>query len=230
MNSRRDVGVLIAAGGRGVRAGGQEPKQFRPIAGVPMLQMAILPFAAHPRVLQVVIALPEAFVPNPPVWLVEMVGERLRLVAGGETRAHSVKVALDNLDPACRIVLAHDAARPFVSRETIDAVIEVGAVKGALPAVPVTDTLKRGDEASGAVVETIDRRNLWRAQTPQGCPRAMLEEAYRAAGSAGFADFTDESALLEASGFPVQLVLDSAANFKVTTESDFVVAEAMLSR
>lgn len=229
MNSQRDVGLLIAAAGQGARAGGSEPKQFRPIAGVPMLQRAIQPFAAHPRVQQIVVALPEAFAKNPPGWLEEMVGERLRIVAGGKTRAHSVRAALDALDSECRIVLVHDAARPFVLRETIDAVIDVAASAGALPAVPVTDTLKRGDEISNRVVETIDRRGLWRAQTPQGCPRKMLEDAYQAAGLDRLAEFTDESSLLEASGFPVQLVPDEVANFKVTTESDFFVAEAMLN-
>ena len=230
MNSPRDVGVLIAAAGRGVRAGTAEPKQFRPIAGVPMLQRAIRPFSEAARVLQVVVALPEAVLAGPPEWLSSTDPDRLLLVAGGETRAHSVKAALDALDSGCSIVLVHDAARPFVTLETIEAVISVAAHSGALPAVPVTDTIKRGDEASARVIETIDRRGLWRAQTPQGCPRVMLERAYEMAGPAELAEFTDESALLEAAGFPVELVLDTTGNFKVTTEADFVVAEAIINQ
>ena len=230
MNSPRDVGVLIAAAGKGVRVGGGEPKQFRAIAGIPMLERAILPFSVHPRVHQVVVALPGSNVASPPEWLNAIARPGLVLVTGGETRAHSVKAALDALDTQCSIVLVHDAARPFVSAETIEAVISVAARSGALPAVPVSDTIKRGDENSRLVLETIDRRSLWRAQTPQGCPREMLERAYEAVGQERVAEFTDESALLEAAGFPVELVPDSAGNFKVTTEDDFAIAEALLRR
>jgi 2-C-methyl-D-erythritol 4-phosphate cytidylyltransferase len=228
VRSPRDVGVLIAAAGQGARVGGSEPKQFRRIAGVPMLLRAMEPFLAHPKVAQVVVALPEATVSNPPDWLSVGLDERVRLVAGGETRAHSVQAALGVLEATCRTVLVHDAARPFVSAETIDAVITVAARSGALPAVPVSDTIKRGDEITGLVVETIDRRGLWRAQTPQGCPRYLLEKAYETAGPSGVLEYTDESSLLEAAGFRVVLVPDTAGNFKVTTENDFKVAEALL--
>lgn len=228
MNSPPDVGVLIAAAGQGVRAGRSEPKQFRLIAGVPMLQRAIRPFSGHPRVRQVVVALPSVQVANPPKWLNPTESENLRLVVGGATRSQSVKAALDALDPACRVVLVHDAARPFVSKETVDAVMDAAIRSGVVPAVPVSDTIKRADETTGRVTETVDRRGLWRAQTPQGCPRVMLEQAYEMVGSTRAAAFTDESALLEASGFEVVLVPDTASNFKVTTEGDFVVAEAML--
>ncbi|MFC1640192.1 2-C-methyl-D-erythritol 4-phosphate cytidylyltransferase [Gemmatimonadota bacterium] len=225
MNSPPDVGVLIAAAGQGVRAGGAEPKQFRPIAGVPMLQRAIRPFFGHPRVRQVVVALPSAHVANPPKWLNPAESNGLRLVVGGATRSQSVKAALEALDPACSVVLVHDAARPFVSKATIDAVIAAAARLGVVPAVPVSDTIKRANESTRQVIETVDRRGLWRAQTPQGCPRIMLEQAYEMVGAA---EFTDESALLEATGFQVELVPDLVSNFKVTTHEDFVVAEAML--
>lgn len=230
MNLPPDVGVLIAAAGQGVRAGGSEPKQFRSIAGVPMLQRAIRPFLRHPRVRQVVVALPSASVANPPKWLDPVEDERLRLIAGGATRAQSVKAALDALDPECQIVLVHDAARPFVSNGTIDAVISVATRAGAVPAVPVSDTIKRADETTRRVIETIDRWGLWRAQTPQGCPRVMLVQAYETVEPARVAEFTDESGLLEAAGFMVELVADTVGNFKVTTEEDFVVAEAMYDR
>ena len=228
MNSPHDVGVLIAAAGRGVRAGGGSPKQFRKIAGVPMLKRALLPFIEHPRVRQVIVALPSADVADPPEWLDPAASDGLLLVAGGETRSLSVKAALDALDPECQCVLIHDAARPFVSKETIDAVIAAAKKSGVVPAVPVADTIKRADEASRRVIETVDRRGLWRAQTPQGCPRILLEQAYEMIGNKQAAEFTDESALLEAAGFEVRLVPDSASNFKVTTNEDFVVAEAIL--
>lgn len=224
-----DVGVLIPAAGRGVRAGGTEPKQFRSIAGIPMLQRAIRPFRSHPRVRQIVVALPKERCKEPPQWLQSETAGLLRIVPGGATRADSVKSALDALDPRCRIVLVHDAARPFVSLATIDAVIAVAAGRGALAAVPVSDTVKRVDETTRLVTETVDRRGLWRAQTPQGCPREMLHNAFDSAGPTGAAQYTDESALLEAAGYEVELVPDSQENIKVTTEADFSMAEALVN-
>ncbi len=220
-----DVGVLIPAAGRGERAGTGEPKQFRPIAGVPMLLRAIRPFAQHPRVRRIVVALPPEFVARPPAWLADLRGERLTLVAGGATRTASVRAALRALDADCRLVLVHDAARPFVSFEEIEGVITAAAAGvGALVALPVSDTLKQASDA-GRVERTVPRNGLWHALTPQGFPRAMLEEAYRAAGDAAAA--TDDAGLVEALGRSVVLVPGRAANFKVTSADDFVLAEAL---
>jgi 2-C-methyl-D-erythritol 4-phosphate cytidylyltransferase len=127
-------------------------------------------------------------------------------------------------------VLVHDAARPFVSPETIDAVISASGEGGAVPAVPVADTLKRADAKSGLVSETVDRVGLWRAQTPQGFPRKVLEEAFRRAEETGFEAFTDESSLVEAAGFPVRLVPDDPRNIKITTPSDLAIAHALASQ
>ena len=192
-----------------------------------MLLRAVRPFAQHPRVCQLIVALPAEAVQAPPDWLDSIVGTRLQLVPGGATRAQSVKAALDVLDSSCEIVLIHDAARPFVSPETIDSVIQVAAESGAVPAVPVTDTLKRVDRATGEVTETVDRNGLWRAQTPQGFPRAMLQRAYESVGAAARADFTDEAALFEAAGYRVRLVRDSVRNIKITTVHDFQFAEVL---
>ncbi len=169
-------------------------------------------------------ALPPTQVSAPPAWLADHVGHGLKLVAGGETRAASVRAALGALDSECTIVLVHDAARPFVSAEVIDRVIATaGTGDGAVPVLPVTDTLKR---ASGEqVVETVSRDGLWRAQTPQGFPRVVLENAYRRA--AGTLKHTDDAALVEAAGNTVRLVPGDARNFKVTTPDDFAVAEGL---
>jgi len=220
-----DVGVLLPAAGKGERAGGDGPKQFRAIAGVPLLLRAIRPFASHSRVREIVVALPAQQAATPPDWLATVAGERLRIVAGGATRADSVRLALEALDPACTIVLVHDAARPFVSVAEIDGVIvaaEQGA--GALAAVPVSDTLKRSRD--GRVVDaTAPRAGLYRALTPQGFPRALLAAAYAAAGDA--LDATDDAALVEAAGGRVLLVPGRTTNIKVTTPEDFVLAEAL---
>ncbi len=229
--SQPDVGILLAAAGRGERAGPGEPKQFRSLAGVPLLLRAIRPFAQHPRACHIVVALPAEHAAAPPPWLQEVTGGRLSLVSGGDTRAASVRCALAALPPECTLVLVHDAVRPFVTQETIDAVIEAaGRGTAAVPAVPVADTLKRVEQGTPRVVETVERAGLWRAQTPQGFPRQMLEEAFERAAASGDWSFTDEAALVEAAGNPVVVVPDRNSNIKVTTTEDFALAEAMLTR
>ncbi len=229
VGSPPDVGVLLPAAGLGERAGGGTRKQFRPVAGVPLLLRSLQLFAGHPRVAAIVVALPPADAERPPPWLADVAGPRLRVVAGGATRAASVGAALAALDPACHIVLVHDAARPFVARETVDAVIAAAARGvGAVAAVPVSDTLKRA-RGDARVVETVDRAGLWRAQTPQGFPRRVLEEAYRRAGASAL-EATDDAFLVEAAGHPVELVLDTSDNIKITTPEDFVLAEALANR
>src|SRR2546425_12387409 len=120
---RPDGGVVVGAAGEGVRAAppADEPKQFRSILGVPMLLRALRPFTFHPDVALVVIAVPAGVAARPPEWLATLVGERLALVAGGASRAQSVRAGLAALPAGAGVVLVHDGARPFVSRETIDA-------------------------------------------------------------------------------------------------------------
>jgi 2-C-methyl-D-erythritol 4-phosphate cytidylyltransferase len=226
--SRPDVGVVVVAAGAGTRAGPGEPKQFRSILGVPMLLRALRPFTSHPEVDLVVVAVPPGFETRPPEWLGKLVGERLALVAGGANRARSVRAALRLLPQGGGggVVLIHDGARPFVSRETIDAVIAKARTGvGAVAAVPLSDTIKEVAEGT-RITTTVPRERLWRAQTPQGFPRAMIERAY-----AGLADgdpaASDDATLCERAGLPVEVVPDSSDNLKVTTADDFRIAEAL---
>lgn len=225
--SRPDVGVVMVAAGAGLRAGPGEPKQFRPIHGVPMLLRALRPFTSHPAVTHVALAVPAAYAARPPEWLAKLGdGGRLLLVPGGEERADSVRAALNALPPDATVVLVHDAARPFVSRPTIDAVIaRARAGVGAVAAVAVSDTLKDAD-SDGRVLRTVPRERLWRAQTPQGFPRAMLMAAY-ATYAPGGEPPTDDAALCERAGHTVEVVADSPQNFKITTADDFRMAEAL---
>ncbi|HEX9704976.1 MAG TPA: 2-C-methyl-D-erythritol 4-phosphate cytidylyltransferase [Gemmatimonadales bacterium] len=227
--SRPDAGVVLVAAGAGARAGPGEPKQFRPILGVPMLLRALRPFISHPDVLQVAVVLPAAHARQPPEWLARLVGERLTLTPGGAERAQSVRAGLEALQRDANVVLVHDAARPFVSRSTIDAVLgRARAGVAAVAAVPVSDTVKSVDDEH-RVQRTVSRDGLWRAQTPQGFPRAMLETAYAAAPAAFAAGTapTDDAELCERYGFPVEVIPDGAHNFKVTTSEDFRIAEAL---
>lgn len=232
MPSPPDVGVVIVAAGRGLRAGqGEAPKQFRPVAGVPLLLRALRPFLSHPAVAVVVAVLPPGVPARPPGWLAELAGDRLRLVEGGAERMDSVARGLEALGPGFGVVVVHDGARPFPDPGVIDAVIaEARAGRPAIAALPVTDTLKEAarDERLGRVVarRTVPREGIWRAQTPQAFPGAVLGQALARCREAGVLA-TDDAAMVERLGMPVVLVPDAAHNLKVTTADDFLLADAL---
>ncbi len=220
-----DVGVVIVAGGSGTRAGG-ELKQFRWVAGKPMLLHSVQAFQRRADVAMVVCVLPREFVGDPPPWLFQCDLDRLLISVGGRVRGESVVNGLEDLPEEVRVVLVHDAARPLVDAETIERVVaEARAGRGAVAAVPVVDTLKEvGDD--GRIVRTIPRERLWRAQTPQGFPREMLERAYGDAMRTG-EWATDDAALCERLGHEVVVVRGSERLMKVTEEPDFARADAL---
>jgi 2-C-methyl-D-erythritol 4-phosphate cytidylyltransferase len=221
-----DVGAVIVAAGLGTRAGGAQPKQFQAVAGSPLVLCAVRAFLRHPRIHTVVLVLPPAVAATPPDWLGPLVGERLLLAAGGPTRAASMRNGLQALPPSIRIVLVHDGARPNPDASVIEAVIiEASKGHGAIAAVPVTDTLKSVGEG-GEILRTVPRAGLWRAQTPQGFPRDLLEAAHRAAD--GSVEETDDAMMVERMGGVVRVVPDSPRNFKVTTPDDLFLADLLL--
>jgi 2-C-methyl-D-erythritol 4-phosphate cytidylyltransferase len=230
MPTAADAGVLLVAAGRGVRAaegGGGVPKQFRPVRGVPLLLRSLMPFLRHPRIGGIVIALPAEVASAPPAFLTSQLSDRVRLVAGGDSRQASVALALDALPPALGLVLVHDAARPFVDAALLDRVLAVAANGAcAVPGQPLAETVKETD-AAGLVVRTVPRERLVAVQTPQAFPRAMLETAHqRARADAAAPPATDDAALCERLGYPVRIVAGSPWNLKVTTPDDFRLAEA----
>jgi 2-C-methyl-D-erythritol 4-phosphate cytidylyltransferase len=216
------------AAGRGSRVGGDQPKQYLPISGVPVLLRALRPFTSHPDVAQIVVVLSPTDAESPPAFLTTLQGEALVIVAGGRERSDSVAAGLRALRPGCKVVLVHDGVRPFVDRAVIDAVIgHARAGGGAVAAVAVSDTIKEAVETDPTLVgRTVPRALLWRAQTPQGFPRALLEQAYALAGAAA-GSATDDASLVEACGGAVRLVPDSPRNMKITTRDDLAVAEAL---
>lgn len=226
----RDVGVVIVAGGSGSRIGGGELKQLRWVAGKPMLLHSLQTFQKRADVAMVVCVLPQRYAGDPPPWIFQSDAERLLISVGGKHRAESVANGLEDLPTECRTVLIHDAARPLVSDEMIDRVIlEARKGHGAIAALPVVDTLKRVD-AEGRITGTVSREALWRAQTPQGFPREIIERAHREARANGtHATATDDAALCEALGLPVHVVRGSEKALKVTEEGDFARAEAFQS-
>ena len=223
---KRDVGVIIVAAGSGSRTGSQELKQFRWVAGKPMLLHSIQTFQARADVAMVVCVLPREFVGDPPPWIFQSDADRLLLSVGGRERIESVANGLEDLPSECEIVVIHDAARPLVTSETIGRVIdEARQGHGAVAALPVVDTLKRV-ESNGKVIETVDRFGLWRAQTPQAFPRKAIERAHREAREADRIA-TDDAALCEQIGLPVVVVRGSERAQKITEENDFALLEAL---
>lgn len=218
--------ALIVAAGRGERAGGGVPKQYRALAGVPVLRRAVETFLRHPRVngVRVMIAADHRA-------LYDDATDGLALpdpVIGGDERQASVRNGLESLNgDAPERVLIHDAARPLVPPTVIDRVLDaLDRAPAALPVLPVADTLKRG--ADGLVAGTVDRDGLWRAQTPQGMRYPDILEAHRRAAAEGMA-VTDDVALMEWAGHPVALVAGAEDAMKITTAEDFAMAERLLA-
>lgn len=216
--------ALIVAGGSGRRFGGELPKQYHDLLGRPVLRRTVEAFLAHPGVNGVRVVIDPAC---RDLYDQAVVGLDLpEPVAGGASRQDSVRNGLESLArEAPGRVLIHDAARPLVDADTISAVIAaLDDHAGAIAAVPVADTLKRG--ADGLVGATVDRNGLWRAQTPQGFRFAEILAAHHAA--AGL-ELTDDAAVAERAGLPVALVPSREENFKVTTQDDLIRAAQALS-
>jgi 2-C-methyl-D-erythritol 4-phosphate cytidylyltransferase len=224
--SRPDVGVIIVAAGSGSRTGSSELKQFRWVAGKPMLLHSLQTFQDRPDVSLVVCVLPRSHAGDPPPWIFQSDHDRLAITVGGRTRGESVIAGLQELGDECRVVLVHDAARPLVPPDVIDRVVTAArAGTGAVAALPVTDTIKEVDD-EGRIVRTVERTRLWRAQTPQGFPREMIDRAYLEARRERV-ELTDDAAVCERMGFPVVVVRGSERSLKVTEEPDFARAEAI---
>lgn len=227
MIATQDIGVVIVAAGAGTRAAGSsgELKQFRWVAGKPMLLHSLQLFHDRQDVAMVVCVLPSHVAGDPPPWLFQCDTERLQVVPGGPTRADSVRYGLEDLPDVCQYVLIHDAARPLVTAEMVERVVaEVRKGHAAVPALPVVDTLKQAGE-DHRILGTTDRSRLWRAQTPQGFPRDMIIRAHEHALATN-QGATDDAALCEALGMPVALVRGSERAMKVTGEGDFARVEA----
>lgn len=216
--------ALVLAGGRGTRAGGGIPKQYRPIGGVPMMRLTLEAYTNHPSV-----DIVRAVIHPDDRDLFEECSRGLDVgqpVWGGATRQESSFNGLKNIEQFNPDnVLIQDAARPFTDAATIERVIEaLAGSPGAIAAVPVTDTIKRADAANN-VADTIDRSSLWRAQTPQGFQYGRIVEAYRRAEPGRF---TDDASVAEHAGLNIALVMGHDDNIKITTEDDFNRAKLIM--
>ena len=218
MTSSR-TGAIIVAAGKSERMGDVD-KLLAPVAGRPLVAWSIEAFAAVEEIDEVVVVASrtnrEAIEA-----LVTSTG-RMRVVEGGARRRDSVRAGIDALGD-CEYIVVHDGARPLVTHELIEAALAGARETGAaLCAVPVADTVKRGD-LEGLVRTTVSRQGLWLAQTPQAFGRDLLLRAHASTD----VDATDDAALIEWLGEPVRLVMGSMRNIKVTAPEDLALAEAL---
>jgi len=224
------VAALVVAGGSGTRMGGEIPKQYLRLGGRAVIRHALEAFLDHPGVDVVQAVIGET---HGELFADAVEGLRMPMpVVGGPTRQLSVLNGLEALARremgAPDIVLIHDAARPFVSAELIDRLLEaLGMHEGVIPALPVVDTIKRVDE-DGIIVETVPRNALRAAQTPQTFYLAPILAAHRQARDEGETDLTDDAAVAERAGFEVAVVEGDPANRKITTPHDLEWAEERL--
>jgi 2-C-methyl-D-erythritol 4-phosphate cytidylyltransferase / 2-C-methyl-D-erythritol 2,4-cyclodiphosphate synthase len=223
--------ALVVGAGRGHRFGSEVPKQYSHVGRYPVIWRTLAAFAGHPQITAVrAVIHPDDKDLYDAAIASGDIPDLLEPVFGGPTRQQSVCLGLESLavlDP--ELVLIHDAARPFVSGDTIERVINALAnAKGAIAALPVHDTLKSSDQ--GFVKTTVDRTGLWRAQTPQGFQFIDILEAHRrCVQNFPEAELTDDAAVAEKAGMAVELVMGSPDNIKITTMDDLKLAEQNLT-
>jgi 2-C-methyl-D-erythritol 4-phosphate cytidylyltransferase len=213
------VGIVLAAGA-GRRLGMGEPKALLPLGDVPIMVWAVRSALACSRVTAIVVTAPNGFEDEARSALGEF-GSAVRVVTGGDTRQASVRAALEHVPAEAAFVVIHDAARPFASPELFSRVLEAieGDAAGALPTLPVADTVKQ--VADGWVTATLPRSDLVLAQTPQAFRADALRESHRRVTSQ---DLTDDAAVLERAGYRVRAIAGDPTNVKITTMLDLVVA------
>ncbi|WP_394129587.1 2-C-methyl-D-erythritol 4-phosphate cytidylyltransferase [Shewanella maritima] len=223
----KDIIAIVPAAGIGSRMQADIPKQYLPLNGQPIIAHTLACLVEHPKINKVVVAL------NPEddmfAELAIATHPKIQQVIGGKERADSVLAALLQTDEQSW-VLVHDAARPCLTHQDIDVLIDASQQfpQGAILASPVRDTMKRGN-AQGQIVSTVEREQLWHALTPQFFPAKQLKQNLQQALVQG-ANITDEASAMEWAGVAPGLVKGRADNIKVTHPDDLMLAQLFLSQ
>lgn len=225
-SSHSDVTAIIVAAGSGTRFGDDLPKQYHHLNGEPVLRHTLKAFANHPHISDIIVVIAPGFedlYDN----AAQGIAKLKPPVIGGATRQQSVYNALSSLHSAHpqRLILIHDAARPCIDAHSIDRIIaSLQTHKAASLAIPVTDTLRKGDQDH--LSETVSRDNLYAMQTPQGFHFETIMAAHETFKSN---EFTDDTSLVSERGTPVAIVAGSRQNIKITTQEDMMITEKYLT-
>ena len=222
--------AIIVAGGSGERFGGDIPKQFQLFAERPLLAWTIARFEDASTIDEIVIVVAEDYLLYVNNQVVNPYGftKVVKIVPGGASRTESVYKGLESLGASTSFVAVHDAVRPLVKASDIDLVVlEARNSRAAILGRPVAETIKRARD--GMIMATVDRQNLFVAETPQAFQYDLLKEAYRK-GMAANKPMTDDAAMVEALGFQVKLVNSTGPNPKLTTKDDSDFIKMMLER
>jgi 2-C-methyl-D-erythritol 4-phosphate cytidylyltransferase len=218
------IDIIIVAAGSGTRLGSSLPKAFVPLMGKPLLTYSMDTFLTHHAVRSVILVVPESMYAFAAATFRH---ERIKVVVGGEQRWQSVNNGLSST--TTEWVMIHDAARPFVTNAVIDNVIKKQSEYDCVITVtPEVDTIRMysGDKAG----ETVDRDKLIRVGTPQMFKRELLFDAFGKAAVSGEPAPTDEAILMQKMGIPVGIAWGDPTNFKITTQADLEIAEALIAR
>lgn len=220
----KNLGIVIAAGGSGKRYGSGN-KLFELLDSVPLFVHTVRNLYGCCPDSNFIVVAPSAELTEFQALLAKfMPGNKIVFTSGGNSRGQSVSNGLAKLGGDVEFVAIHDAARPLSSAgllmKCLDAAMQFG---GAVPAKPVTDTIKRA-ENSGKIIETVDRSALWRVETPQVFSLAALKAAYKLADADGL-EFTDDAGVMEHAGFPVHVVYNPDNNLKITYPEDIKLLE-----
>ena len=218
------AGAVIPAAGKGSRFG--EKKQFKLLKGAPLLNHVLTPFLQSDLIYEIIVVVPEEQVQQIKTQVRSMPKTKnIRVVSGGERRQDSVSNGVKVLSNQCKLVCIHDVVRPFVTKDMINETIKrCGKYDGAIIATQAQDTIKRVQNLK--IKETINRSEIWQAQTPQSFQREKLIEALESADRDGVTGL-DEAFLLERIGYYVSVIVGTSANIKITTPEDWFVAEAI---
>jgi 2-C-methyl-D-erythritol 4-phosphate cytidylyltransferase len=223
--------AIIPAGGAGRRMGGSVPKQYLPLAGVPVIVHTLRAFQSAPVIDEIYLVVPEGDIPEVKNGIVQRYGFTKigKVLAGGAERQDSVRNALAHVRDEHGIILVHDGVRPFISGELIRRAVAAADQYGAAAiGVPVRDTVKEVSPA-GWVVKTVPREGLWLMQTPQAFQRPLIQGAYEKAGKDGFTG-TDDASVVERMGVPVRMIPGGSDNIKLTTAEDLLLGEVIFRR
>jgi 2-C-methyl-D-erythritol 4-phosphate cytidylyltransferase len=224
------VYAIIVAGGRGSRLAGPIAKQYRPLAGVPILTRTLRVFDGCRAVDRLVVVVPAADIDfvRSAILAPAAICKDVTVVGGGPQRQDSVYNGLAAVAPQAALVVVHDAVRPLVTCEAITTCIHAARRHGAcIVGVPVWDTLKRISD-SGCIEATLPRERVWMAQTPQAFRAGLLRAAHERARREAVRG-TDDASLVERAGAAVHMVPGSPCNIKITTAEDLALAEALLA-